>query len=238
MSDEKVKEEGLHVSIMVISHNKPAYLADALNSILAQSYTNYDVVIVDSGKIADGGILRTLIKNHDKWVLLRTEESPDQHTKSIMSSWVINRFTKELKGDLLMYLCDDDILYQNCFEEFVNAKMMNPDWECMYSGQHIIHNDGTTDRIVGTRLPNDIAGQCVGGSKLDCVVDYLQFCCTRKAMDKYIETYGPIIQTEDLSERWHADGLLLENFGKLFPIYPVNKILSANRRTPLSVNIK
>jgi glycosyltransferase involved in cell wall biosynthesis len=46
--NKEIKKEPL-VSILMLTYNRAAYIADAVNSVLAQSYTNFELVIIDDG---------------------------------------------------------------------------------------------------------------------------------------------------------------------------------------------
>ena len=89
-----------------------------------------------------------------------------------MAPWCFNEcFRKGLvAGDLVMYLCDDDILYSNAFATFVDYSSRNPQAEAMYASQDIgvILPNGQR-LITGERRATQVGGRCVGGRLMDAL---------------------------------------------------------------------
>ena len=96
-----------------------------------------------------------------------------------MAPWCFNECFRRgwVNGDLVMYLCDDDVLYPRAFETFVSYCRRHPEAQAMYASQDIglIYPDGR-HAILGERRATRIGGRCGSGRTMDCEVDYLQFC--------------------------------------------------------------
>ena len=140
-----------------------------------------------------------------------------------------------------MYLCDDDLLYPEAFETYWNFYQQNnrvP--QAMYASQDIglVDPDGKT-QVVGRRVADRPGGRSCKGRKLDCQVDYLQFCHSAKILERFREAYKTTqYHSEDKRDAHHADGIFMEQIGALTKVYNIDKVLSMNRRTVQSANLE
>jgi spore maturation protein CgeD len=227
------------LSIIITSHDKPTLVKHAVQSVLDQTYTDWEAILVDSGVLLRQGFFNYLT---DKRIeVVPSNETPEIAKTHNMASWCCNRIINSgrLKGELIMYLCDDDYLYPEAFQSFWDyyvAQDRQP--QAMYCSQRVEIIDAQDKvRLRGTRYADRPAGKFCRGRRLYFQVDYLQFCHTAAILKKFRKTYGT---TEYLPEaKIHAgdaDGVFMENIGALTTIYPIDKILCVNRRSPHSIN--
>lgn len=214
------------VSVMLVSHNKPQLVKKAIVSILAQTYPYWQAVVVDSGILWDQGFFQQF---HDpRFLMLRSWETPEKLEGKAPAPYLFNSIVSGglIQGQLLMYYCDDDILYPECFATFVHFFKKNPDVMAAYASQDlgIVRADGSCE-LVGRRLALHPAGSSCSGMPLDCVVDGLQVC-------HRVEVWEPWDESKD--HETHSDGVWLESLGSKYPIMPIRDVLTCNRRTPLS----
>lgn len=91
------------VSIIVPTHNRVNYLLECLNSILRQSYTNFEILIVDDGSTDDTEKqVKTL---GDKVLYFKLDKNGDL-------SYLRNYGIERAKGDYIAF-CDDDDVWHN-----------------------------------------------------------------------------------------------------------------------------
>ncbi|MDA1276433.1 MAG: glycosyltransferase family A protein [Verrucomicrobia bacterium] len=228
------------LSIIIVSHNKPDLVREAIESVRAQTHTNWEAVVVDSGVLLEQGCYDFI--RDDRFQVRASGETPELARRTNMASWCFNQILNEgsLTGELILYLCDDDLLYPEAFETFWKFYSdHNREPQAMYASQNIgvLERDGTT-RVVGKRTADRLAGKSCGGKKLDCKVDYLQFCHTFEILKRFKDVYGTDrFHSEDKEDASHADGIFMEQIGALVPVHPIDKVLSLNRRTPGSANL-
>jgi spore maturation protein CgeD len=229
------------ISVIIISHNKPVFVKEAVQSVLDQTHQNWEAVLMDSGVLYEKKFFDYLSDPRIK--VMPSGETREQAASLLMTSWCFNRLLNSgtLRGELILYLCDDDIFYPEAFATFWNYYVEhNREPDAMYSSQDIgvVDQSGGT-QIVGQRIARRPAGKFCRGAKLDCKVDYLQFCHTARILEKYRAAYKTDqYHTEDRRERHHADGIFMERIGNLTTVHPVPKVLSVNRRTADSVNLE
>ncbi|MFO0964556.1 MAG: glycosyltransferase family A protein [Gemmataceae bacterium] len=225
-------------TIIIVSHNKPSLLPEAVESVLAQTHPDWQALLIDSGTLHDRGFFDAFHWNSDARLrIIRSHETRALRRKKAMAPWCFNECFRRgwVAGDLVMYLCDDDILYPNAFATFAHAFTDHPAAMAMYAAQDIgwIGADGV-GRIIGERRALAPGGKCCAGRIMDGQVDYLQLCHRRAALDAFSgDEYWP----EERATGDHADGLFMEKLGRLYPILPLDVKVSQNRRTPWSVNL-
>jgi glycosyltransferase involved in cell wall biosynthesis len=222
----------MRVTCICVCHNKPEIAHEAIESIVNQSHPNWEALVVDSGVLYDSGYFDQFSCRDDPRVkLIRSEETEEIRRSKAMAPWCFNEcFRKGLvSGDLVMYLCDDDILYPNAFETFVSFSRRNPHAKAMYASQDIAVIYPTGWRaIVGERRATMVGGKCCDGRRMDCHVDYLQLCHTPEALKFFPdEEYWP----ESKNTESHADGIFMERMGEHVQIHPIDVKVSQNRRS-------
>jgi len=226
------------ITVLIVSHNKPRLLPEAVESVLCQSAPHWQAILIDSGILYDQGYFARYPWAHDPRLhIVKSPETPALRRRKAMAPWCFNECLRNgwAHGDLIVYLCDDDLLYPNAFATFIEAFRRNPSAMAMYASQDIglLGIDGRSD-IVGERRALASGGKCCDGRIMDCQVDYLQLCHRRTALDAFPDTdYWP----DDITTGDHADGLFMEKLGAFFEIIPIDIKVSQNRRTPWSVNV-
>lgn len=228
------------VSIIILSHNKPRFVEEAIRSVLQQTHPNWEALLVDSGVLYAQGFFDKF--KDPRLKITASGETPELARTKNMASWCFNRWLNsgQINGELVMYLCDDDLIYPEAFATFWKFHLDHGrEPQAMYSSQHIglVAPDGTT-QVIGERIADRPGGRFCKGRRLDCRVDYLQFCHTAKILEKFRERYQTTeYHLEDRRYARHADGIFMEKIGALTTIHPVPAILSMNRRTTESVNL-
>ncbi|GIW78358.1 MAG: hypothetical protein KatS3mg105_0165 [Gemmatales bacterium] len=225
------------VSCLCVCHNKPDLIPEAIDSIVNQTYPHWEAIIVDSGVLFDQGYYGQFDWRHDPRIrLLRSEETETIRREKAMAPWCFNQcFRKGLvRGDLVVYLCDDDILYPNAFEVFVSFFRQHPEAMAAYASQDIgmIEADGWHS-LFGERRATELAGTFCQGRGLFRQVDYLQFCHRMEVLEWFD---GSEFWPESKATERFADGIFMEYIGSKTPIYPIDIKVSQNRRTWQSLN--
>jgi glycosyltransferase involved in cell wall biosynthesis len=225
------------LTCIVLSHDKAAYVGDALNSLVAQTFPDWEAVVFDSGVLYDQGFFDHLPAARDPRIrLVRSWETDELRRIKTIASWCFNEcFRKKLvQGRYVTYLCDDDLLYPNAFQAFYDYLRCHPDAKALYASVDLtgLNAQGEKCRFREI-LAHEVKGSCCGGGELDNHVDYLQLCHEADLLKRLPDDeYWP----EDRTVIRHADGIFLEKIGSLVPIYPVKAKIGENRKVPVSLN--
>lgn len=102
-------------SIIIPVYNVEKYIKKCLDSVYAQSYKDYEVIVVDDGtedKSMD------IVKNYPAKVI---------HQKNSGLSAARNRGLKEARGEYLLFLDSDDFIEKDLLKEIHKSLKNNPD---------------------------------------------------------------------------------------------------------------
>jgi hypothetical protein len=223
------------VSCICVCHNKPDLTHEAIESIVHQTYSNWEAIVIDSGVLYDAGYYeRFPWRNDPRIKLVRSGETEETRRKKAMAPWCFNECLRRglVRGDLIMYLCDDDVLYPNAFATFVSYCRQHPDARAMYASEDVglIHPSGWR-AVIAERRASGVRGTAGNGTVLDGQVDYLQFCHKAEVLKLFPSAeYWP----EEKGSEAHADGIFMERVGERVTIFPIDVKVGQNRRTPSS----
>ena len=96
------------VSIVIPAYNASNYLADSINSALAQTYKNIEIIVVNDGS-KDNGATRTVAESFGDKIHYFEKENGG-------SSSALNYGIKQMKGEWFSWLSHDDLYYPKKIE--------------------------------------------------------------------------------------------------------------------------
>jgi glycosyltransferase involved in cell wall biosynthesis len=107
-------------SVLIANYNNAHFLNQAIESVIVQTYANWEIVVVDDGSTDNSFSIYEEYKNNNKIRIHYNEKN-----KGI-------GFTKRLlcdlaNGDLLAFLDSDDALHPDALNEMVKAHNSNPE---------------------------------------------------------------------------------------------------------------
>ena len=127
------------VSIIIPTHNRADLLPRAIKSVLSQSYTNYEIIVVDDGSV-----------DNTQEVLLKFKSDKLRFLKNETPKGACNARNKGIQaaaGELLAFLDDDDEYLPTYFEE--NIKIYDPKWAYIFSRCYYIYKEaGKVKKLV------------------------------------------------------------------------------------------
>lgn len=101
------------VSIIIPVYNAEQYLNECMESVLHQTYSELDIVLVDDGsKDGSSGMCDEYAKNDSRIRVLHKENG------GLMSAWMAG--VRVAKGDYLAFVDSDDWIELNMMEELIN----------------------------------------------------------------------------------------------------------------------
>jgi glycosyltransferase involved in cell wall biosynthesis len=107
------------VSVLMTSYNREKYIAEAIESVLASSYTNFELIIVDDCSKDNTAEIARSYESKDTRVKLYVNETNlgDYPNRNVAASYA--------NGKYLKYVDSDDMIYPNSLELMVNALEKN-----------------------------------------------------------------------------------------------------------------
>lgn len=103
-------------SIIIPSYNRAAIIGDTLNSILAQSYTNWECIIIDDNSTDNTELVIKEYQNNDS--RFQYYKKPDSIIKGASSCR--NYGFQFAKGDFIHFMDSDDLYLPDALESYKN----------------------------------------------------------------------------------------------------------------------
>lgn len=123
------------VSIIMPTYNRECNIQKAINSVLNQTYENWELIIVDDGSTDDTLNLLNKIVNNKIRIISYSENKGH--------SFARNKGLKDAEGEYIMYLDSDNEWDSNYIETIIGAFIELPDADAIYSGQLLYENYNT-----------------------------------------------------------------------------------------------
>ena len=109
----------LKVSIIMPSFNKAKYISEAINSVISQTYTNWELIIVDDYSNDDSQeIISSFASKFDN---IKTHFNPENKGANYCRNFGI----ENAKGSYIVFLDADDLLAIHCIEDRMNVMNKN-----------------------------------------------------------------------------------------------------------------
>ena len=126
------------VSIVLPIYNGEKYMRQSIDSVIAQTYTNWELLIVDDG--STDGTAAIAMEYAEKDARIRYHKNP----QNMRLPRTLNRGFSLAKGDYLTWTSDDNYYYPTAIEKMVNC-LKNDQREFVFASCDIIDED---DKIV------------------------------------------------------------------------------------------
>jgi len=171
------------VSIVILSYNRPKELASALDSVLAQTYQNTEVLVIDNRSPASGEVAE-LVRSRPRAALIA-------NTENLGFTGGMNQGLALARGKYVHLTEDDITMHPECVRYLVNHLEANED-VALASG--VMLNPDETVRCAGgiVRLDSIYRSEIIGaGRSFDALertvpydVSYVPgaFICVRKSL--------------------------------------------------------
>lgn len=119
------------ISIIIPTYNRAHLIFETLDSVLVQTYENWECIVVDDGS-TDGtdGLLAEYIKKDNRFKYLinaRTKGAQGARNTGILNA----------KGNYVQFFDSDDIMYPHHLKTKMDAFQQNPDLDIVTSFSHV-----------------------------------------------------------------------------------------------------
>ena len=122
------------VSIIIPTFDRPRYLQEAIETVLAQTYSNIELLIFDNGMLDETRLVAENAAGRDPRVRFQRNE------RDLGMSANFNALARAARGEFLAAIGDDDRL----LPDFVNrlVGVMRPELAIAFSNHYLINADG------------------------------------------------------------------------------------------------
>ncbi|HCS40473.1 MAG TPA: hypothetical protein DIW44_12930 [Anaerolineaceae bacterium] len=193
------------VSIVLPVHNGERYVSAAIKSVLDQTYTNFELIIVDDGSSdATPSILREFEQKDNRIRVMRQS--------NLKLPGALNTGFASARGEFFTWTSDDNLLTPHFVEKMVACLHRHPSWHMVYANMDLIDEEGAPLRNSGwyegyqfphhsehVHLPADpselniIPNNYIGGAFMyrrqvaDLLAGYSPFQYTREDYDYWMQ---------------------------------------------------
>lgn len=150
------------VSVLLPAYNRANYISQAIQSILDQTYGDFEIIVVDDGSTDNTAeVVRRFTDPRVRYIY--------QENKGICGS--LNTAFRTARGEHIALLGSDDIWFPQILELEVPILDQNPDVCLVYSKAHAMDQEdnplpqvqGLAERYEGETFKSLIYGDCVCG---------------------------------------------------------------------------
>jgi glycosyltransferase involved in cell wall biosynthesis len=128
------------VSIILPLYNRYQYLGTAIDTVLSQTYSNWELIIADDASNQD---TKNFLQQYTNIPKVRIDYNPEN--LGLFSN--LNKVISKCNNDYILLLCSDDYLTKNCLEINIELIKKYPQAELILSSQARID-------YLGNRLPD------------------------------------------------------------------------------------
>ena len=107
------------ITVFIPVYNREKYIHDAINSVLNQSYQDFELLIINDGSTDSTSSIISQFSDSRIWLLHNPSNMGLAETR--------NRGLWEAKGEYIAFLDSDDLMINNRLEKQIQLLKMNPD---------------------------------------------------------------------------------------------------------------
>ncbi|WP_129691802.1 glycosyltransferase family A protein [Gottfriedia acidiceleris] len=221
------------VSIIMTSYNKPEYITKSIQSILNQTYSDFELILMD-----DNSNEETLLKirpflNDQRIRFYQSDvKSIEERVEKIRYAELINQALNIAQGEYISYATDD-----NCYRKDRIAKMVhfldeNPNVMVTYSAS-LVNFLNENKEVVKTKLR---ATQGIV-SIAPCQIDHCSIMHRQSILPVIKEKFGSYWDIDPAFYRI-GDARFFWRLNQFWDFYPIREILDDNFITEKSIHFQ
>lgn len=139
----------LKILILLSYFERPNMVTNAINSVISQGYTNWEVAAIDDGSVSTiAEVITSIVPDglQNKFKVYNTNDTIEEKNKrgGAVFGRQLNDAISESDADIAIVLCDDDALYPNYLSNLNIYFTANKDTQYCYS--HVVVFDPTKQK--------------------------------------------------------------------------------------------
>jgi glycosyltransferase involved in cell wall biosynthesis len=128
------------ISIVTPNYNGARSIEKTIRSVLLQGYPNFEYIIIDGGSI-DGSV--EIIKKYEQWLIYWVSEKDNGQSNAI------NKGFGHCTGEIVNWLCSDDILLPGALYRIAEYYLNNPGVDVVAGQGRVTYASGKRPDMVG-----------------------------------------------------------------------------------------
>lgn len=207
-------DEVLMISVITICKNEAAHIAQTIESVIGQSYSDVEYIVIDGGS-TDGTV--DIIKSYSDKISYFVSE-PDNGIYDALNKGIL-----AAHGEIIGTMNGGDFYEPGALQTVWNSYLENPDSNILYGNLNFIYDDGTSENFIAG---DDLSRLPYGSINLGHVACFV-------TADTYIEqglynTAYKIAGDYDFLLRCYVNGKKFYHIRNTLSNYRVNGVSSTN----------
>lgn len=161
-------------SIVMPSYNHAAYVAATIESVITQTFTDWELWIVDDGS-TDGSAAIV-----DEWAA-KDERIHALHQANAGPAAARNAGVARCRAQWIAFIDSDDVFYPHALQAYADFIAANPEATFIYGYRHRLNDDGSV-----TELSGEFQDRITGSAELfgRMYLSHLCVCYRRELLEK------------------------------------------------------
>jgi len=137
----------MKVSVILTTHGKSKYLRQAIGSVIAQTFQDWELFVAIDGWIGQAACVMDF-SEYDERI-----HGVECHPQGVVNryAYTINQTVPKTTGKYLTYLCHDDLYLPWRLEAFAYVLDRNPEAHIVYGQQQLMEEKDGITRLTGVR---------------------------------------------------------------------------------------
>ena len=193
------------ISVVVPIYNVEAYLSECLTSIERQSFTSYEVIMINDGSTDSSAIIAQKYANrHENWDLIHKENGG---LSSARNAGIVRA-----RGEYICFVDSDDVIASDYLQKLYDAV-------CEYQADMVIADYHEVD-CVGLDLRKDKKSMLYqqGLVARDKILNALTFVGDNHYATAVVVAWNKLIRTEIMKHNLFKEGVLHEDEFLIMPL--------------------
>jgi glycosyltransferase involved in cell wall biosynthesis len=134
-ADKQTYHYPVKVSVILPTYNRARYIGDSIRSVISQTYTNIEIIVVDDGSNDDSG--KIISSFQDSRIKYFYQENQG---RSVARNYAL----RIARGEYITFQDSDDLYLSNKIELQVNYLDTHPETAMVYTSAYCIDGEGIT----------------------------------------------------------------------------------------------
>jgi spore maturation protein CgeD len=201
------------VTVILTSYNKPPMLVEAIDSVLAQTYRGFELLVLDDNS-AGSAVAEVLgcYWNIPELIVYKSNVQPEERLQRVRYAVLANLGLQLARGEYITYLCDDDLYLPHRLERMV-ARLDEGDCQVVYGAQQMVRE-----------------GQPAGVREIDGVLHDAACRVDHSSVMHTAEAARHVGGWDELTDWRTADATFWSRLNQAgYPFHPISEVLDVHR---------
>ncbi|MBW4523134.1 MAG: polysaccharide deacetylase family protein [Scytolyngbya sp. HA4215-MV1] len=206
------------VSIIIPAHNAAATLSDTLTSVYAQTFPDWEAIVINNGSSDDTAEVAARFARQDRRIIILNQSQ-------VGVCVARNAGIQRARFDWLLFLDADDWLAPTHLETLFTQLSIHPDWDAVHCGWSNVTPDGQVSNARYGKSESDLFPVLTR-----CCTFAIHTCLVRKSLVEHVGGFDRTLKTCEDWDLWQR----IARMGAKFGLVP--EVLAFYRMRPDSLS--